>query len=111
MLLCSNDEHIFVLSLDRCRQYMERSAGQAILGNTIAPMLAQRTYFASALADLSNVHRDAMKGFHRDDPRRKLLPMKYPTFCAEIKLDGERIIAHVKQGIVTMHTRRAVWYR
>jgi ATP-dependent DNA ligase len=41
---------------------------------------------------------------------KNLLPIKFPTFIAEVKLDGERMIVHVQRGVVTMHTRQGKGY-
>ena len=38
------------------------------------------------------------------------LSLKFPTFINEVKLDGERMLVHVKRGVVTMQTRQSNWY-
>jgi hypothetical protein len=90
---------------------MERTKGEAVLGNTIAPMLALKVYFRDAMAELCRGHRVHAKKEFKDDPGKlNLLPLKNPAFICEVKLDGERMVVHVKRGIVTMHTRRGRWY-
>jgi len=90
--------------------YMESSVTKAELGNTISPMLSGRVLFSTAMKELTEIHRKAVKSFPKDDPRRNYLPITQPCFIAEVKLDGERIVCHVKEGAVTMQTRNSVWY-
>lgn len=84
---------------------MERPKGEAILGNTIAPMLALKVYFRDAMAELCRGHRAYAK-----QTGINLLPLKNPAILCEVKLDGERMVVHVRRGIVTMQTRRGRWY-
>ena len=84
---------------------MERSKGEAVLGNTIAPMLALKVYFRDAMAELCRGHRAYSKQMGVN-----LLPLRNPAIICEVKLDGERMVVHVRQGIVTMQTRRGRWY-
>jgi ATP-dependent DNA ligase len=84
---------------------MERSKGEAILGNTIAPMLALKVYFRDAMAELCRGHRA-----HSKQIGLNLLPLRNPAILCEVKLDGERMVVHVRRGIVTMQTRRGRWY-
>jgi ATP-dependent DNA ligase len=86
---------------------MERTKGEAVLGNTIAPMLALKVYFRDAMAELCRTHRAHAK---KELKGSNLLPLKNPAIVCEVKLDGERMVVHVKRGIVTMHTRRGRWY-
>lgn len=86
---------------------MERTKGEAVLGNTIAPMLALKVYFRDAMAELCRSHRAYGKKELRGS---SLLPLKNPAIICEVKLDGERMVVHVKRGTVTMHTRRGRWY-
>ena len=86
---------------------MERTKGEAVIGNTIAPMLALKVYFRDAMAELCRGHRAHAK---RELNGSNLLPLKNPAIICEVKLDGERMVLHVKRGIVTMHTRRGRWY-
>lgn len=90
---------------------MERTNGEAVLGNTITPQLALKVYFRDAMAELCRGHRAYAKKAFKDDPtKRNLLQLKNPAFICEVKLDGERMVVHVNRGIVTMHTRRGRWY-
>lgn len=101
------DEHIKQATPEN---YMEASITKAVIGNTISPMLSNKVLFSTAMKDLTDVHRNAVKSFSQDNPRRSYLPIVHPCFIAEVKLDGERMVCHVKQGIITMQTRKAVWY-
>lgn len=103
----TNEDHI---NQANRRTYMEASIIKAVLGNTISPMLSNKVLFSTAMKDLTDVHRNAVKDFSKDNPKRSFLPIVHPCFIAEVKLDGERMVCHVKQGIVTMQTRKAVWY-
>jgi DNA ligase-4 len=98
-----------ILTLDSFRHWLERTNGHAVLGNTIAPMLALKVYFRNALAELARPHREYAKR-NVEKQQRHLLSLKNPAFIAEVKLDGERMVVHVEQGKVTMHTRRGRWY-
>jgi DNA ligase N terminus len=87
----------------------------ATLGNTISPMLSERTTFAKCLTQLQENHQRYLKSSSLFRPIP--LALKFPAFCAEIKLDGERMIVHMERqpqqqqkGRVTMHTRNGKWY-
>lgn len=94
---------------------MPRSSGLVSLGNTISPMLANRTSFESALTDTENRHFNHAKKLaeEEDEDSIKLansLAIKFPTFICEVKLDGERMLVHVNRGLVTIQTRSSKWY-
>ena len=89
---------------------MPRSSVAASLGNTISPMLANRTTFETAMTDIENRHRKFAKELKDGDPLANSLALKFPTFICEIKLDGERMLLHIKRGIVTVQTRNSKWY-
>jgi hypothetical protein len=86
----------------------------ATLGNTISPMLSERTTFAKCLTQMQENHQLYLK--QASSLRPIPLALKFPAFCAEIKLDGERMIVHMErqqqqqQCRVTMHTRNGKWY-
>jgi hypothetical protein len=80
----------------------------ASLGNTISPMLSNRVSFANCITQLHSNHEEYLsKAILGHEP----LALKFPAICAEIKLDGERLVAHITQnGVVTMQTRNNRWY-
>jgi len=98
--------------------YMPTCHELVVLNSTIAPMLSMRTSFASLLSDIQKRHQNYMYTIKDDDNNttnssslRKNLALKFPSFVAEIKLNRERHLAHVKRGIVKLQTRNSVWYR
>jgi len=76
------------------------------IGSTIRPMLSKRTNCSHVLIDMERM-KDEFVFCKEDDETKlkRLLPIQFPTFICEIKLDGERMIVHVRRGIVTMHVR------
>ena len=72
----------------------------------ISPMLAQRTSFESAMSDITARHRNFEMELTEEDVGANSLALKFPTFLCEVKLDGERIVAHVNRGVVKMQVRR-----
>jgi ATP-dependent DNA ligase len=79
----------------------------ASLGNTISPMLSSRVSFANCRTQLESNHKEFLK----TSSSQLHLALKFPSICAEIKLDGERMVVHVtNDGTVTMHTRNSKWY-
>lgn len=92
------------------KNHIPTSVEPATLGNTLAPMLAHRTSFASVLGDLGTRHRALRESLASDDMGASSLALKFPTFVCEVKLDGERMLVHMNRGIVTMQTRNATWY-
>ena len=82
------------------------------INNTISAMKSDRTSFESCMADMSSRHLDVIqKKVPKDDPVRESLSLKFPAIISEVKLDGERMLVHIKRGQVTMHTRQGRWYR
>lgn len=73
-------------------------------------MLSLRTSFDTILVDIQKRHKIYSETLEKDDPLRSSLSIKHPTFSCEIKMDGERIISHIKRGVVKMHSRRSNWY-
>jgi ATP-dependent DNA ligase len=85
----------------------EPQAQPAVLGNTISPMLSNRSNFNGCITQLQVNHKEFLKTY--DQQQR--LSLKFPAICAEIKLDGERMVVHAtREGIVTIQTRNAKWY-
>lgn len=84
----------------------EAQAQPAVLGNTISPMLAEKSQFATLLNKVHHNHTEYLK----TTSKPPYLALKFPTICAEIKLDGERMVVHFSEGKVTMHTRNSKWY-
>lgn len=78
-------------------------------GTIFTPMLSARTGFKRVLNDLSARHRLAVQD---QPPLRDTLAFVHPAFTMETKLDGERMLMHVRRdGVVMMHTRNGNWYR
>jgi len=90
--------------------HLPKSNEPATLNSTIAPMLSMRTSFEKFLLEIQERHKKYIDCMGKDDPLRSSLAMRYPTFSCEIKMDGERILSHIKKGIVKMQTRNSVWY-
>lgn len=78
-------------------------------------MLSNRTNYEAALSDIHTRHQQYMEALPDEDPAnerlRNALALKFPTFINEVKLDGERMVFHVRRGVVTIQTRNAKWYR
>jgi len=82
--------------------HLPQSHEPATLNSTIAPMLSMRTSFESFLTDVQKRHRAYVDALDANDPLRRSLALMFPSFVSEIKLDGERILAHVKRGVVKL---------
>ena len=96
---------------DHCRaQYLPKNNEPAVLNNTIDPMLSLRTSFETILSDLQKRHKAYADVLEKDDPLRSCLALKHPAFTCEVKLDGERILSHMKKGVVKVQTRNGKWY-
>jgi DNA ligase-4 len=91
--------------------YMPRSSAAIAINQMFAPMLSKRSSFESVLYDLSDRHATFLKEGEFINDAAKSLACSFPTFCVEVKLDGERMIVHIHDGIVRMHTRNSRWYR
>ena len=98
--------------IDLCKQmerdhyrlsHMPKSVEKVKLGNTITPMLSKRTGFITAIHDMESRHKDFVNGAPDSCNGLQSLALKFPAFMCEEKLDGERMVVHVKRGIVTMH--------
>eukprot|EP00980_Cylindrotheca_fusiformis_P025864 scaffold14741_cov135-Cylindrotheca_fusiformis.AAC.14 len=77
-----------------------------ILGNVLSPMLSSKLTFEKGMTQISANHAEYLKS----SPGKDDLALKFPAICAEVKLDGERMLVHVEKGKVTMHTRNGNWY-
>jgi ATP-dependent DNA ligase len=73
------------------------------VGNVIRPMLSKRSSCPTALDDMERLNEEFIYLEKQERHLKSLLPIKFPTFIAEVKLDGERMIVHVQRGEVTMH--------
>ena len=96
----------------------------AELGHTITPMLSQRSNHDMILGQIHRPHNEYLAGLEQlekqgqdelneelDIPRQlNSLALRFPTFINEVKLDGERMLVHVKRGVVTIQTRQSNWY-
>lgn len=91
-------------------QYLPKYNEPAVLNHTIDPMLSLRTSFEMILTDLQKRHKAYADVLEKDDPIRSCLALKHPAFTCEVKLDGERLISHMKKGIVKVQTRNGKWY-
>ena len=90
------------------------------VGHAYAPMLADRTSFQNLLSNLQQrinnnpVLLKTAAGLTKAEYKKRILDlpldMKHPPFIGEIKMDGERMLFHVKRGVVTCHSRRNNWY-
>ena len=90
------------------------------IGVALSPMLAARTSYESLLSDIQRrLHNNPVLlktslGCTSAEYKEKIqdlpLAMKHPPFIGEVKMDGERMIFHVKRGVVTVHSRRNTWY-
>jgi hypothetical protein len=81
---------------------LTQSAERASLNNTLAPMLANRTSFATVLTDIGSRHRKFSETLDEGNAGESSLALKFPTFVCEVKLDGERMVTHIHRGVVTM---------
>ena len=78
------------------------------LSCSISPMLCKRTTFQELLDDIFKPYAPLKaKLEENNDEILKLnfttsLTFRYPAFVCEAKLDGERMLAHVKRGVVTL---------
>jgi ATP-dependent DNA ligase len=67
----------------------------AILGNTLSPMISNRSSFEKLMTQTHSHHQHYLKKFHPKSSKT-YLPLQFPVLTAEIKLDGERMIVHIK---------------
>jgi ATP-dependent DNA ligase len=58
------------------------------------------------MSDITERHRNFAKDLAEEVTGANSLALKFPTFVCEVKLDGERFLAHVKRGVVTMQVCR-----
>lgn len=66
-------------------------------------MLSHRTSFESYLKDIAHRHHELDKVLPATSPAKSSLALKHPAFACEIKMDGERMLVHIKRGQITMH--------
>ena len=90
--------------------WMSRSLLSAVIQKTLSPMLSRRTGFDTFLKEVAHRHNQLDKALPSDSPAKSCLAIRHPAFLSEIKMDGERMMVHIKRGVVTMQTRRGVWY-
>eukprot|EP00557_Chaetoceros_sp_GSL56_P004427 CAMPEP_0176497660 /NCGR_PEP_ID=MMETSP0200_2-20121128/11850_1 /TAXON_ID=947934 /ORGANISM="Chaetoceros sp., Strain GSL56" /LENGTH=1349 /DNA_ID=CAMNT_0017895703 /DNA_START=42 /DNA_END=4088 /DNA_ORIENTATION=- len=90
--------------------HLPKNSEPAVLNHTISPMLSLRTGFESILSDLQVRHGSYAELLNKDNPLKTCLALKFPAFTCEVKLDGERLLAHMHKGIVKVQTRRGNWY-
>lgn len=70
---------------------------------TVSPMLSHRTSFERYLKDIAYRHNELDKVLPANSPAKSSLALKHPAFICEIKMDGERMLVHIKRGEVMMH--------
>jgi len=90
--------------------YMPTSTEVISIGNVLNPALSRKTLHRSFLTDISERHRRYIDTLPADSPLRSCLSLKFPSFVCEAKMDGERMITHVINGVLYMHTRQGNWY-
>jgi len=83
----------------------------AVLGNTLSPMISKRSSFEKLMTQTQVHHQLYLKKLYPPSSKTyRPLSLRFPVLTAEIKLDGERMIIHIKNGRVTMNTRNSKWY-
>ena len=79
-------------------------------GSPFTPMCSKKTGFDRLLLDISKRHRDNAPEINEVYGNSPLIT--HPAFCIETKLDGERMVIHYRRdGVLKIHSRRAVFYR
>lgn len=58
------------------------------------------------MSDITARHRNFALELTEGDVGANSMALKFPTFLCEVKLDGERIVAHVNRGVIKMQVRR-----
>ncbi|KAL3943081.1 MAG: hypothetical protein SGBAC_002814 [Bacillariaceae sp.] len=76
------------------------------LRSMLSPMLSSKLTFEKTMTQVTANH----EGYLKSAPEKQCLALNFPVICAETKLDGERMIIHVENGTVRMHTRNGKWY-
>ena len=99
-----------ILQEHKRMNYMPRLDEDITIGNTMAPQLSSRTSFSSILSEIGKHHREFAKTLPEHNHGRESLAIKFPSFLIETKLDGERMIVHMKRGTVKLHSRRDNWF-
>lgn len=83
----------------------------AALGNTLSPMISTRSTSKNLLTKAQDNHQRYLQKCHPPSSRHyRPLSLQFPALTIEIKLDGERMIVHIKDGRVMMNTRNSKWY-
>lgn len=85
--------------------HLPKNSEPAVLNHTISPMLSLRTSFESILSDLQVRHETYAELLKKNNPLKTCLALKFPAFTCEVKLDGERLLAHVHRGVVKVQVR------
>jgi ATP-dependent DNA ligase len=75
-------------------------------------MLSMRTSFETILSDLQKRHKAFAEFLEKGDPLRSCLALKFPAFTCEVKMDGERLLAHMTKGVVKVQVRfcNVLWF-
>ncbi|KAL3924697.1 MAG: hypothetical protein SGILL_000884, partial [Bacillariaceae sp.] len=89
----------------------EAQVESAVLGNTLSPMISTRSSFEKLMAQTNKRHETFMRKVYPTSAKQhRPLSLRFPALTAEIKLDGERFIVHIKDGKIEMNTRNGKWY-
>lgn len=76
--------------------------------NTIDPMLSEKTNFGNILSRLRQKQKQFAETLEKDNPAKSSLALTFPAFTCEVKLDGERMLAHMKKGVVKIQVCTAL---
>ena len=90
--------------------YMPRVDEDISIETTLSPQLSSRTSFSNIMSEIGKHHKDFAKMLSEGIPGKESLAIKFPSFLIETKLDGERMIVHIKRGVVKLHSRRDNWF-
>jgi ATP-dependent DNA ligase len=84
----------------------------ALLGNVISPMRPIRVSFENCMAKLQQNHQEYVKSLPASAPLavRNSLALQFPAICVEVKLDGERMLYHIENGVAAAQTRNGKLY-
>ncbi len=82
--------------------HLPKNGEPAELYNTIDPMLAKPTKFSTILSEIQKRHKDFSERLEKDSAVKSSLALKFPSFTCEVKVDGERMLTHMKKDAVRM---------
>lgn len=85
--------------------YLPQSTLHPEVQKTISPMLSLRTSPDTFLTKIAHRHKSFAETLPAGSSAKTSLALQHPAFMCEIKMDGERMLVHIKRGIVTMQVR------